>query len=178
MAVEKVIRIGIADDHEILSLGVRHFLEEQSDFRVIAEAANGQQGLELVRTLRPEVLILDIRKSGQSGIELMPHLLANDTDLKIVVLSGFSEEHHALSLLRSGAINKTICNGPLHSQLSDRELQVVLRLSKDETVGRIVQELSLSVKSVSTYRSRTMKKLSLASNSDLTYYAIKNDLIQ
>ncbi len=67
---------------------------------------------------------------------------------------------------------------PLHEQLSERELQVFLRLAKGETVGHIADGMSLSVKTVSTYRTRVMEKMHLASNSDLTYYALKNGLIQ
>jgi DNA-binding NarL/FixJ family response regulator len=67
---------------------------------------------------------------------------------------------------------------PLHEQLSERELQVFLRLARGETIGHMAQSLSLSVKTVSTYRSRVMEKMQLASNSDLTYYALKNGLIQ
>jgi two-component system, NarL family, invasion response regulator UvrY len=65
-----------------------------------------------------------------------------------------------------------------HEQLSERELQVFLRLAKGETVGHIADSMSLSVKTVSTYRKRVMEKVQLTSNSDLTYYALKNGLIQ
>ena len=65
-----------------------------------------------------------------------------------------------------------------HEQLSERELQVFLRLAQGETIGAIGESLSLSVKTVSTYRTRVMEKMKLASNSDLTYYALKNGLIQ
>jgi DNA-binding NarL/FixJ family response regulator len=67
---------------------------------------------------------------------------------------------------------------PLHEQLSERELQVFLRLAKGETIGHMAESMSLSVKTVSTYRTRVMEKMQLASNSDLTYYALKNGLIQ
>lgn len=69
-------------------------------------------------------------------------------------------------------------DGPLHEQLSEREFQVFLRLAKGETIGAIAESLSLSVKTVSTYRTRVMEKMKLESNSDLTYYALKNGLIQ
>jgi two-component system invasion response regulator UvrY len=65
-----------------------------------------------------------------------------------------------------------------HDQLSERELQVFLRLAKGETVGHIAEGMSLSVKTVSTYRTRVLEKMGLASNSELTYYALKNGLIQ
>jgi two-component system, NarL family, invasion response regulator UvrY len=65
-----------------------------------------------------------------------------------------------------------------HEGLSERELQVFLRLAKGETVGHIADQMFLSVKTVSTYRSRVMDKLKLQSNSDLTYYAMTNGLIR
>ena len=65
-----------------------------------------------------------------------------------------------------------------HELLSERELQVFLRLAKGETIGHMADSMSLSVKTVSTYRTRVLEKLKLASNSDLTYYALKNGLIQ
>ena len=62
--------------------------------------------------------------------------------------------------------------------LSEREFQVFLRLAKGETIGHMADSMSLSVKTVSTYRSRVMEKMNLSSNSDLTYYALKNGLIE
>ncbi|MDB5958164.1 response regulator transcription factor [Ramlibacter sp.] len=68
-------------------------------------------------------------------------------------------------------------DGEPHQALSEREFQVFLRLCRGETASAIAQDLSLSVKTVSTYRSRLMEKMDLASNSDLTYYALKHKLI-
>jgi two-component system, NarL family, invasion response regulator UvrY len=68
-------------------------------------------------------------------------------------------------------------NTPPHEQLSERELQVFLRLAKGETVSHMANGMSLSVKTISTYRSRVLEKLALVSNSELTYYALKNGLI-
>ncbi len=68
-------------------------------------------------------------------------------------------------------------DAPPHEHLSEREFQVFLKLAKGENVSDIGKALSLSVKTVSTYRTRLMEKMNLASNSDLTYYALKNKLI-
>lgn len=65
-----------------------------------------------------------------------------------------------------------------HELLSERELQVFLHLARGETIGHLAETLSLSVKTVSTYRTRVLEKMKLSSNSDLTYYALKNGLIQ
>jgi len=68
-------------------------------------------------------------------------------------------------------------NAPPHEQLSEREFQVFLKLAKGESVSTIGEALSLSVKTISTYRTRLMEKMGLSSNSDLTYYALKSQLI-
>ena len=83
----------------------------------------------------------------------------------------------AVAELLAGGLDPT-AQTPLHEQLSERELQVFLRLAKGETIGHMAESMSLSVKTVSTYRTRVMEKMSLQSNSDLTYYALKNGLIQ
>jgi two-component system, NarL family, invasion response regulator UvrY len=66
----------------------------------------------------------------------------------------------------------------LHDSLSDREFQVMILLAKGKTVVEIGKELFLSDKTVSTYRSRIMEKLDLKKNADLTFYAIRNNLIE
>jgi DNA-binding NarL/FixJ family response regulator len=74
-------------------------------------------------------------------------------------------------------LNRAGQDQPIHEQLSEREFQVFLRLAKGETIGHMADSMSLSVKTVSTYRTRVMEKMKLESNSDLTYYAMKNGLI-
>lgn len=82
-------------------------------------------------------------------------------------------EHLADTLAGGRSLEK-----PLHQNLSRRELQVFLRLAAGQAVGNIAEHMSLSIKTVSTYRARILEKLGLASNSELTYYALKNGLIQ
>lgn len=67
--------------------------------------------------------------------------------------------------------------GPLHEALSDREFQVMRLLASGERVSDIAEKLSLSVKTISTYRSRVLDKMDVDSNADLTRYAIEHDLI-
>lgn len=68
-------------------------------------------------------------------------------------------------------------DGPVHTQLSEREFQVFLGLARGQTVSELADTLALSVKTISTYRRRVLDKMSLHSNSDLTYYALKIGLI-
>ena len=67
---------------------------------------------------------------------------------------------------------------PVHEQLSEREFQIFCRLAEGKTVSEIAESLFISVKTVSTYRARLMEKMGLKTNSELTYYALKNGLIQ
>lgn len=210
-----MIHIAIVDDHAIVRAGLRQFLSEHVDLRVVGEAANGKEALELVRRGDVDVILLDLSMPDHSGVDALAAIKAREPDLPVLILSGFPEAHYATTVLRQGAsgyLNKecdpaeivtairTVYRGrkyitpavaelladgltgaqdkPLHEQLSEREFQVFLRLARGETVGNIAEHMSLSVKTVSTYRTRVMEKMKLASNSDLTYYALKNGLIQ
>ena len=66
---------------------------------------------------------------------------------------------------------------PLHAQLSEREFQIFCKLAGGAAVSQIAEDLHLSVKTVSTYRTRILEKMSMKNNADLTYYAVKNGLI-
>jgi DNA-binding NarL/FixJ family response regulator len=211
-----MIRIGIVDDHKIVRAGLRQFLADEVDFRVVAEAADGREALDIARQGDIDVLVMDLAMPGQGGVDALAAIKARFPQLPVLILSGFPEAHYATTLLRQGAsgyLNKecdpeeictairTLARGrryitpavaelladgaaageadkPLHEQLSAREMQVFLRLAKGETVGQVAEAMFLSVKTVSTYRTRLMEKLRLQSNSELTYYALKNGLIQ
>jgi two-component system, NarL family, invasion response regulator UvrY len=69
-------------------------------------------------------------------------------------------------------------NKPLHAELSTREFQIFCKLAAGTGVGAIAQELSLSVKTVSTYRTRILEKMNFKSNADITAYALRNGIIQ
>ena len=209
-----IVKVGIVDDHSIVRSGLRQFLSEMVDLRVVGEAASGREAIDLVRTTEMDVMIMDLSMPGQSGIDALAMIRAKAPDVGILILSGYPEEQYAVNLIRQGAsgyLNKecepmeivnairTIALGrryispsvaeliaqqlnrkegsAAHDLLSEREFQVFLKLAKGETAGDIAEALSLSVKTVSTYRTRLMEKMGLSSNSDLTYYALKNKLI-
>jgi len=211
---DSIVKVAIVDDHAIVRAGLKQFLSEMVDLRVVGEAASGREAIDLVRTCEIDVLIMDLSMPGQSGIDALAMIRAKAPDVGILILSGYPEEQYAVNLIRQGAsgyLNKecepmeivnairTIALGrryispsvaeliaqqlnrkegsAAHDLLSEREFQVFLKLAKGETAGEIANALSLSVKTVSTYRTRLMEKMGLTSNSDLTYYALKNKLI-
>ena len=209
-----LIRIVIADDHAIVRAGLKQFIAHEKDMVVSGEAADGMETLACVRKGECDVVLLDISMPGKNGIDTLRQLKRSRPDLPVLILSAYSEQQFAVSLLRAGAngyISKesaseqlvtairTVIDGgkyvspsvaqvlasdlsgetdkPLHATLSKREFQIFYRLASGENVSRIAEELFLSVKTVSTYRARILEKMQMGNNSDLTYYAIKNNVI-
>jgi DNA-binding NarL/FixJ family response regulator len=151
---------------------------------------NGVDALAAIRARQPElpVLILSsfpethyataLLKQGASGYLNKECEPAEIVTAVRTLARGRRYITPAVAELLADQLGSDKGDAPLHEQLSERELQVFLRLAKGETIGAIGESLSLSVKTVSTYRTRVMEKMKLSSNSDLTYYALKNGLIQ
>lgn len=86
-----MIRIVLADDHPIIRRGIRTFLERTSDLLVVGEAETGQQALEMVYNLHPDVLLLDLRMPDINGMELVERLKAAGVKVNILILSAYCE---------------------------------------------------------------------------------------
>jgi two-component system response regulator NreC len=97
------IRIVLADDHTIIRSGLRLLLEQQSDFKVVAEAEDGRQAVQLVSKHRPDVVILDIGMPQLNGIEATRQIVALDTHPNVVILSMHADESYVLRALKAGA---------------------------------------------------------------------------
>jgi DNA-binding NarL/FixJ family response regulator len=97
------IRILIADDHTILRSGLRLLLEQQADLKVVAEANNGREAVELASRHRPEVAILDIGMPELNGIEATRQILAAEPSTQVVILSMHADEGYVLRALKAGA---------------------------------------------------------------------------
>lgn len=82
----------LADDHMTIRLLLRMLFDGEPDFQVLADAANGIEALQLVRTLRPDVLITDLQMPGQNGLELAARVIEESPVTRVIVLSNFTEE--------------------------------------------------------------------------------------
>ncbi|MGZ4965429.1 MAG: response regulator [Limisphaerales bacterium] len=152
----------------------------------------GRSGIDILRDikmLRPTlpVLILTacsedefavrVLKAGAAGFvrkEMAPTELINA--IKKVVAGGKYISQSLAEKLATKLQQDT--DAPAHEALSDREYEVMRLLAKGNTPTEVAKMLSLSVKTVSTYRTRLLEKLNLHSNAELTYYAIKNGLVE
>lgn len=210
-----MIRILIADDHDILRAGLKHILHDTGDIVVAGEACDGHQALSLVRTGQWDALVLDLSMPGKSGIELIKQIKGEFPRLPILILSMHKEDLYAVRALKAGAsgylckdsaeallaqairkvvagglfVNQAVAeklamdmltgagNGAPHSRLTDREYQVFMLLARGLGVTDIGRELNLSVKTISTHKTRIQEKMNLANTADLIHYAIRHQLI-
>lgn len=98
-----VVTILIADDHEVVRLGLRRMLEAEVDMRVVGEAKNGLEVLPAVKRLRPDVLVLDLVMPGLNGVEVIRQVMEAAPETRIVVLSMHANEAYVVDSLRHGA---------------------------------------------------------------------------
>jgi DNA-binding NarL/FixJ family response regulator len=98
-----LIRIVLADDHVIIRSGLRLLLEQQPDFKVVGEAGDGREAVELISRHKPEVAILDIGMPELNGIEATRQITAAESRTQVVILSMHSDEGYVLRALKAGA---------------------------------------------------------------------------
>ncbi len=97
-----MIRVILADDHHLVRQGIRALLEKVDDIQVIAEAEDGQQAIELVQRLAPDVLVMDITMPRLNGIEAAERIRRLGVTTQVVILSMHSDETLARQAFRSG----------------------------------------------------------------------------
>ncbi len=98
-----MIKIVLADDHQVVRKGFKALLSAEPDFDVVGEAGDGLETLTLVERLQPEILVLDLMMSGINGLEVTRQISKKNSKTSIVILSMHSNEAYVLEALRSGA---------------------------------------------------------------------------
>lgn len=209
-----MIAILIADDHAVVREGIKRILGDTEDIQVIAEAENGREAMEKLRTNRVDMVLLDVSMPETNTIELLQELKDRYPKLPVLILSMLPEDQYAIRMLKAGAsgyvtkasaadqlisaIRKVSAggryvsielaekiafdlnngnSGPMHESLSDREYQVLCLIGSGKQIKEIADELSLSVKTVSTYRTRILEKMRMNNNAELIHYVVRNELI-
>ena len=97
------MRVLIADDHAVVRQGIRAVLESADDVEVVGEAATGDEAMQLVEELNPDVLVLDVNMPGADGLEVTRALREEGRDCRILILSMHDNPEYVLQALRLGA---------------------------------------------------------------------------
>jgi len=99
-----MIRVFLADDHEVVRSGLKRLLEDEDDITVVGEAGSGEEMLEKLQTLKTDIVLLDINMPGMGGLEATSRLLQFRRDLKIIVLTVQQGEPYPTRFLKAGAM--------------------------------------------------------------------------
>ncbi|HEY8761457.1 MAG TPA: response regulator transcription factor [Candidatus Dormibacteraeota bacterium] len=111
------IRVVIVDDHELLREGTRQILQRDATIEVIAEASRGDQAVEVVARLQPDVVLLDLRLPGLPGIEVARRIAQLSPATRVLVLSAYDEEDYVLEALQAGAAGYLLKTAPSNELL-------------------------------------------------------------
>lgn len=99
-----MIKILIVDDHQLVRVGLRRLLEDEKDLKVVGEAADGKEAIELARKLNPDVILMDVAMPIMDGMEATKRLVKKRKDpARVIILTMHADEHYAARLLRMGA---------------------------------------------------------------------------
>jgi two-component system response regulator NreC len=116
-----VIRALVVDDHAVVRAGIRLLLEREQDIEVVGEAGNAQDAVFDVRALKPDVVLLDVVMPGQSGIEVLPSLLKESPETKVLVLSMQDDPSYVREAFAAGA------SGYVLKEAADEEVVAAVR---------------------------------------------------
>ena len=170
----------------------RKLESEKVDVLILDISMPGKDGIEILKDVKIQypdiaVLMLSIQPENQYAVRAFKYgasgclnkASAPEELIRAIrkVQSGGRYLNDAVSEILLNNITSENSSELPHKQLSEREYQVMLQLAKGKTISEISGKLNLSIKTVSTYRTRLLSKMSLHTNSDLTYYAMKNNLI-
>ena len=98
-----MIRVFLADDHAVVRKGICDFLTETGEIEVVAEAANGDQALVLIREHRPDVAVLDIQMPGRTGLDVVRAVRTEQLPVGLLVLTAYDDDPFVVTALRAGA---------------------------------------------------------------------------
>lgn len=171
---------------------LKRVTESQWDVVILDVTMPGRSGLEVlkdIKQLRPKlpVLMLSMHPEDQFAVRMLKagasgYMTKESAPEELVgavrkVISGGRYVSPALAEKMASYLSIDVQTPP-HERLSDREFLVLRMIASGKTVGAIAKDLSLSVKTISTYRTRILEKTGMANNAELTHYAIQNHLVE
>ena len=202
------IRVLVVDDHPLLREGVTAVLQEESDITVVAEATRGAEAIELFRQHRPDVTLMDLRMPDMSGTAAIAAIRAEFPNARIVVLTSYAGDAHAVNALKAGAsayllksmlrkelldtiravhagkrrvppeIAVEIAEHSADDTLTERELEVLRRVGGGLSNKQIAQQLTISEGTVKAHMKSILPKLGARDRTHAVMIAVKRGIIE
>ncbi|HUN08133.1 MAG TPA: response regulator transcription factor [Aggregatilineales bacterium] len=121
------VRILVADDHSVVRAGLRALLERQGRYRVVAEAATGEEAIAKAQEFQPDVAVLDVRMPGVSGIEACRQIVKSVENCRVIMLTSYAEDELLFAAIQAGA------SGYVLKRIGDNDLVLAIdRVSRGE----------------------------------------------
>lgn len=134
------IKVLIVDDQQLVRDGIKALLEIKDDFTIVGTAADGQQALEMLQKIPTDVVLMDIRMPGLSGIDTTQQIRLVDKDIRIIMLTTFNNDDYIVKAIKAGA------NGYLLKDIPKDDLAEAIRLAyrgvsqfSSDTIGMLVE---------------------------------------
>jgi two-component system, NarL family, response regulator len=202
------IRIVVADDHPIVREGIVSNLRQERDMKVVAEASDGIEALAVIRKLKPDVILLDLRMPGHDGIEILTQLAASNVLTRAIVITTFENREDIQSSMKAGARGyllkdcsrqiifeaiRRVHRGEIYlppsiaqklveriqdPQLTKRELDVLSAMASGKSNKEIGSQLSIAEGTVKTHVANLLAKLSVGSRMEAIRKAVKLGLVR
>lgn len=141
------MRIVLVDDHEVVRLGLKVLLEQSDHFEVVGEANNAKEAVEITGKYRPDIVLMDIRLPGASGIEACEEITQLYPEVRVVMLTSYAEDEMLFSAIRAGAsgylLKQINSDDLIHSLESVRRGDALL---DPMVTQRVFQEVRRAVK--------------------------------
>ncbi len=152
------LRILLVDDHEVVRLGLKTLIDRHPGFEIVAEAASEHEAVEKANQYKPDIVLMDIRLAGGSGIEACEKITTNLPSTKVVMLTSYAEDEMLFSAIRAGAV------GYVLKQVGGNE---VIRAIEAAARGEATLDPTLTQRVFDEMR-RSIKQEESAAFSDLT----------
>lgn len=203
----KQIRILVADDHPLIRDGVRTFISRAPDMKVVAEATDGQEAVELCASQKPDVALIDLRMPKLDGIQTVAAIREKAPEVHTIILTTFSGDDDIYRALRSGAKAYLLKDAPgeellsciravaqgntwisplaaahltqrmSQENLTGRELDVLQRVAIGKSNKEIASELDISDGTIKVHVSHVLRKLGVAGRTEAVAMAVKRGII-
>lgn len=149
------ITLVLADDHAVVRSGTRELLEQQPDLKILGEASDGEQAVQMTNELQPNVVVMDVRMPKMTGIEATRRIKSEHPDTKVLVLTAHDDDEYVFALLQAGA------NGYL---LKTAEIDELVRAIRTVAAGQSALAPEVTGKVVAQFASGKTLPESLAAN--------------